>query len=139
MNENYLETLKILSNKRRVKAFVRELSVDQIEIMLTSLQEASAERIADLEVSRAKEAEHKEKINSYIEMMKQDGIDVSDFLEASQDKKEVKEKAPRAKKEPKYEYHKNGEVAFWTGQGRTPKVIEQALKNGQVLEDFLIK
>ena len=32
----------------------------------------------------------------------------------------------------------NGEEKTWTGQGRTPKPIANALENGKSLDDFLI-
>lgn len=139
MNESYLEAVKILSNKRRVNAFVRELNIDQIEQIISSLQEASADRVAELKREREQEAERKEKIQAYIEMMEKDGIEVGALLDVTQGKKEVKERQPRAKKAPKYEYYKDGELVFWTGQGRTPKVIAEAIANGQSLDDFLIK
>ncbi|WP_319784413.1 H-NS family nucleoid-associated regulatory protein [Oceanisphaera sp. IT1-181] len=141
MNENYLEVIKILSSKRRVNAFVRELSFEQIEQIISNLQDASVERIATLEKERQQEQERNEKLKTYIEMMKKDGIDVEDLLGATQAKGvERKDRLPKVKKEPKYEYtREDNTVAYWTGQGRTPKAIAQAIQSGQSLEGFLIQ
>ena len=52
--------------------------------------------------------------------------------------------APRAgkKRQPRPAKYKfidvNGETKTWTGQGRTPKPIAQALAEGKSLDDFLI-
>ncbi|EFN3398350.1 H-NS histone family protein, partial [Escherichia coli] len=51
---------------------------------------------------------------------------------------------PRAgkKRQPRPAKYKftdvNGETKTWTGQGRTPKPIAQALAEGKSLDDFLI-
>ena len=36
-------------------------------------------------------------------------------------------------------FEENGEVKFWSGRGRSPKPIDEALKAGRSLDDFLIK
>ncbi|WP_171961641.1 H-NS family nucleoid-associated regulatory protein, partial [Escherichia coli] len=33
----------------------------------------------------------------------------------------------------------NGETKYWSGRGRTPKPIDEALKAGRSLDEFLIK
>lgn len=48
-----------------------------------------------------------------------------------------KSKLPKAP--PKYQFEENGEVKFWSGRGRAPKPIDEALKAGRSLDDFLIK
>ncbi|ELP6119343.1 TPA: transcriptional regulator [Vibrio vulnificus] len=47
-------------------------------------------------------------------------------------------KAKREKRPPKYIYIKNGEEVTWTGQGRTPSVIQKGLDSGKCLDDYLI-
>ncbi|ECF9601010.1 DNA-binding protein, partial [Salmonella enterica] len=38
----------------------------------------------------------------------------------------------------KYQFEVNGEMQYWTGRGRKPKAIEEALAAGKKLDDFLI-
>ncbi|EKJ80166.1 H-NS histone family protein [Escherichia coli] len=38
----------------------------------------------------------------------------------------------------KYRYEYNGQTMYWSGQGRRPSVIAEAIKNGGSLDDFLI-
>ncbi len=38
----------------------------------------------------------------------------------------------------KYRYEYNGQMMYWSGQGRRPSVIAEAIKAGGSLDDFLI-
>ena len=38
----------------------------------------------------------------------------------------------------KYGYEYNGQIMYWSGQGRRPSVIAEAIKAGGSLDDFLI-
>ena len=38
----------------------------------------------------------------------------------------------------KYRYEYNGQIMYWSGQGRRPSVIAEAIKTGGSLDDFLI-
>lgn len=38
----------------------------------------------------------------------------------------------------KYRYEYNGQIMYWSGQGRRPNVIAEAIKAGGSLDDFLI-
>ena len=82
--------------------------------------------------------EQQNKINALLERMKADGISPSDLLgtERVQAGKPAKKRKVR---EAKYRFiDVNGEEKTWTGQGRTPKAIANALANGKTLDDFLI-
>lgn len=73
-------------------------------------------------------------------MMEQDGIDPSELLEAFETKTATQSRRKRAPLPPKYRYYENGQEKTWTGQGRTPAVIQYAIDNeGKTKEDFLIK
>lgn len=51
---------------------------------------------------------------------------------------EKKASKPRAPRPAKYKYLVDGKEKTWTGQGRTPKPIQERLDQGDSLEDFLI-
>ena len=80
----------------------------------------------------------RKKISTWLELMKADGINPEELLGNSS------AAAPRAgkKRQPRPAKYKfidvNGETKTWTGQGRTPKPIAQALAEGKSLDDFLI-
>lgn len=130
------DALKILNNVRTLRAQAREIDLATLEEMLekltaivedrreeeTKVQQEQAQRLAKLEAIRAK--------------LLEDGIDPSELLES------VKSKPIKAKRSPrpaKYKYtDENGNEQTWTGQGRTPKVIKEALENGKSLESFAL-
>ena len=47
-------------------------------------------------------------------------------------------KAKRAPRPAKYRYTEDGQEKTWTGQGRMPKAIAEAIEGGKALENFLI-
>ncbi|KQN55543.1 H-NS histone family protein (plasmid) [Erwinia sp. E602] len=132
------ETLKVLNNIRTLRAQAREISLAELEEMLEKLEAVVNER-READAAIASEIKEKEqKLAKYRQMLLEDGIDLSELTAA--DNTTTKTRAKRAPRPAKYEYtDENGESKSWTGQGRTPAVIKQALDAGKKLEDFLIK
>nr|WP_314418926.1 H-NS family nucleoid-associated regulatory protein [uncultured Erwinia sp.] len=132
------ETLKVLNNIRTLRAQAREVSLVELEEMLEKLEAVVKER-RESEAAIASEIKEKEeKLAKYRQMLLEDGIDLSELTAA--DTTAGKTRTKRAPRPAKYEYtDENGETKSWTGQGRTPAVIKQALDAGKSLDDFLIK
>ncbi|MCX8956062.1 H-NS family histone-like protein [Erwinia psidii] len=131
------ETLKVLNNIRTLRAQAREVSLSELEDMLEKLEAIVKER-REAEAAIASEIKEKEeKLAKYRQMLLDDGIDLSE-LTASENTS-GKPRTKRAPRPAKYQYtDENGEIKSWTGQGRTPAVIKQALDQGKPLDDFLI-
>lgn len=131
------ETLKVLNNIRTLRAQARELSLAELEEMLEKLDAVVSER-RDAEAAIAEEVRQKEeKLAKYRQMLMEDGIDPNELTAG--ESASAKPRAKRAPRPAKYKYtDEAGEEKSWTGQGRTPAVIKQALDNGKKLEDFLI-
>ncbi|MDA8499879.1 MULTISPECIES: DNA-binding protein StpA [unclassified Citrobacter] len=129
--------LKNLNNIRSLRAMARELSVEVLDDMLEKLRVVTKERRDEEEQLQRQRAEQQEKINTLLAMMKADGIDPEELLSMSAAmSRSVKKRQPRP---AKYRFtDTNGETKTWTGQGRTPKPIAQALAAGKSLDDFLI-
>ncbi len=57
----------------------------------------------------------------------------------------LSEEAPKSRKKtlpkapPKYQFEENGETKYWSGRGRAPKPIAEALASGRSLDEFLIE
>lgn len=131
-------TLQNLNNIRTLRAMARELSVDILEEMLEKVRIVVEEKQHEQSEFEQQRAEQQNKINVLLERMKADGISPSDLLgtERVQAGKPAKKRKVR---EAKYRFiDVNGEEKTWTGQGRTPKAIANALANGKTLDDFLI-
>jgi len=128
------EFISIISNQRRLKAQLKELPIEEIRAIHSKF-ETVLSQMEELDAERQKEQQQKqEKIAQLKEEAARLGINLNDLVDApaiGQSKKS---------KEPKYEYiTDDGKRKTWTGQGRTPKPIQEAIDNGKSLEDHLIK
>lgn len=132
------DTLKVLNNIRTLRAQARELPLTDLEEMLEKLEAVVNER-RENEAAIASETKAKEeKLTKYRQMLLDDGIDLNALI--STDSSVSKSRSKRAPRPAKYQYtDENGDSKSWTGQGRTPAVIKQALASGKDLEEFLIK
>jgi DNA-binding protein StpA len=129
--------LKNLNNIRSLRAMAREFSVDVLEDMLEKFRVVTKERRDEEEQLQRQRAEQQEKINTLLALMQADGINPEELLSMTPaTARSVKKRQPRP---AKYRFTDlNGETKTWTGQGRTPKPIAQALAAGKSLDDFLI-
>lgn len=126
----------ILLNLRRLRAFTRDLSIDEMKDIRSKFDELIADRIEEDKQAKAREEERNAEVAQIVEQMKAKGVDISEISSALGFQSPSKDRTRPAK----YEYtDANGEKRTWTGQGRKPKVIEEALSNGMSLDDFAIK
>ncbi|EFS1298677.1 DNA-binding protein StpA [Salmonella enterica subsp. enterica serovar Kentucky] len=121
--------LQNLNNIRTLRAMAREFSIDVLEEMLEKFRVVTKERREEEELQQRQLAEKQEKINAFLELMKADGINPEELFA-------MDSAMPRPAKYRFTDF--NGEEKTWTGQGRTPKPIAQALAAGKSLDDFLI-
>ncbi|MCG9576732.1 H-NS histone family protein [Vibrio tubiashii] len=79
-----------------------------------------------------------EELDRFVQQAEDSDMDLSDVISALQTRQKQNNK--RAPREPKYSYvDASGNEKTWTGQGRTPSVIQQALDAGKSLDSFKIK
>lgn len=128
-------TLQNLNNIRTLRAMAREFSIEQLEEILEKFRMVTEERREEESARQQEIAEREEKLKTWVELMQADGIDPNELV------KEL-DSAPRKKRAArpaKYRYTDlDGSEKTWTGQGRTPKAIAQAMEAGKSLDDFLI-
>ncbi|WP_343297740.1 H-NS family nucleoid-associated regulatory protein [Pasteurella multocida] len=127
------DLLKMLTNVRSLRVLARETSLEQLEIALEKFS---------LVVEEKREAEAKAERQARIAKLKesliQEGITAQELaiLLGQESQSQRKKREPRP---AKYKYiDENGEERTWTGQGRTPKVIQKALDVGKSLSSFEI-
>lgn len=130
--------IKSLNNLRSLRAISRDLSLEQLELILQKIETVVTEKRIAVEEETLREMEHKERIEKYKNLLAEDGIALEELAEVL-NKPTVTTRKKRAPRPPKYKYiNENGETETWTGQGRTPRVIQQALNNGHLLSEFEI-
>lgn len=133
------ELTKTLLNIRSLRAFARELTLEQLEEALDKLTTVVSERKEVEEAERAQAAEQEAKLAAIAEQIASDGIDVEALISALAGETKGKAKSKRAPRPAKYKYVDNsGQEKTWTGQGRTPSAIQEQLNAGKSLDDFLI-
>lgn len=132
------ELTKTLLNIRSLRAYSRELTLEQLEEALDKLTTVAIERRETEEEEQAQKAAQEAKMASIAQQINADGIDVDALIEALSNNKKP-QKTPRPPRPAKYKYtDANGEEKTWTGQGRTPAAIQEELDAGKSLDDFLI-
>ncbi|HEA3249519.1 H-NS histone family protein [Pasteurella multocida] len=132
------DLLKMLTNVRSLRVLARETSLEQLEIALEKFslvveEKREAEAKAEREI-----AERQARIAKLKESLIQEGITAQELaiLLGQESQSQRKKGEPRP---AKYKYiDENGEERTWTGQGRTPKVIQKALDAGKSLSSFEI-
>lgn len=132
------EFLKVLLNIRSLRAALRELSFEQLQEANEKFSSIYNEWTAEIEKTRAADAERSVKLVEFQAMLADAGIDPSELVQGTPAGKATREGTKRAPRPPKYRYMDNGEEHTWTGQGRTPKALAAMLEQGRQLEEFLI-
>jgi len=127
--------LKTLMNIRSLRAVLRELSYEQLVEAKDKFDEIYAEREQQESKLREESAERLQKLAEFTELLKQAGIDPSELVGTAAP---AKADGSANKAKPKYKYTEGGQEKTWTGQGRMPKAIADAVAAGKTLEDFLI-
>lgn len=132
------EGLKSLNNFRTLRAQARETPLELLEEMLAKLA-TIVEEHREEQASFCKQQEEKQaKLEALRARLLEDGIDPQDLLNGLSRTSEVR--SIRETRQPKYKYiDESGNEKTWTGQGRTPKVITNAIADGKRLEDFKIE
>lgn len=130
--------LDILTHGRRLKAAVKELSIQELEEVERKLAKVINDRRDEEAELKKLEAEKQRKIKEIRDAMAEAGIDANELLQGEV-KTITKAKRKRAPKPAKYAIvDANGQRKTWTGQGRMPNALKDALAAGRRLEDYLI-
>lgn len=134
------EFIDILTHARRLNAATKALSSEELTVVAEKLQSIIQQRKEDEAELEKEQAEKLAKAERIRQQMEEAGLtpeEVFGFAERGvTPKKERKARVPRP---AKYKYtDSEGNERQWTGQGRTPKPIQQAINAGGSLDDFLI-
>ncbi|OOF50678.1 DNA-binding protein H-NS-like protein [Rodentibacter genomosp. 1] len=133
------DLIKAFTNLRTIRSVVRDLTLEQAENSLKKFEEAVAEKRVQMEEMQKAEIERQARIEKYKELMKQEGITIEELQDIISGVGTSSVRQKRAPRPAKYQYtDTNGKQKTWTGQGRTPSVIQDALNSGQSLSDFEI-
>ncbi|KLF28662.1 DNA-binding protein [Klebsiella aerogenes] len=126
-------SLVILTNIRSLRALARETEYDILQELYHKLSAVVLERRDEEAVAMKAKGERQARLEAIRAQMLAEGLDPHELMNISVTK-------PRTPRPAKYQYTSiDGINKTWTGQGKTPRVIAEAIKNGQTLADFLIQ
>jgi len=129
------EVLQVLGHSRRLYAALRDESIEKLEEYQQKLAEVIEKRVAEAEEVRQANAAKLQNIDEVRSFMAERGLSLGDLV----DGEPATTKTKRAQRPAKYKYQdQTGQEKTWTGQGRTPKAIQEKLDAGASLADFAI-
>ncbi|WP_270834442.1 H-NS family histone-like protein [Aeromonas sp. QDB07] len=131
--------LKTLSNIRSLRVALRELPFEQLKEAKEKFDTVYSELEESHLTAQIALEERAGKIEEFAKMLKDAGIDPIDLVAAGGSTgAAVTAKAKREPRPAKYSYTIDGVTKTWTGQGRMPSPIAEAISAGKALEDFLL-
>lgn len=129
---------KVLSNIRSLRAFAREVPFELLSDMAEKLNAVVEERREDAEREAKERQQRESRKRELLAMITSEGFSVEELVGGEAVTETGRKKRVVQQVAAKYQYEIDGKTHYWTGRGRKPKPIEQALANGKSLDDFLI-
>lgn len=131
--------LKTLSNIRSLRVLSREVSLEQLESFAEKLAIVIEEKRESVKAQELENAKRIEGLNKYKDLLAKDGFSVEELAEFLGSSVPERKREPRPARPAKYKFTDEfGNEKTWTGQGRTPLVLQKALAEGKTLADFEI-
>ena len=127
------EITKVLTRKNSLRSALKELNLDQIEKLISDLNDIYADIEEEKKVEAAAELARLEKIKSIRDLINDAGIDIDEL-------QGITSNSMRKKVEPKYRLIESytGKTLEWSGRGRTPTWVSEYESRGGKREDLLI-
>lgn len=132
------EIRRTLSNIRLLRVFARETEFDLLLDMYEKLGVVIEERREDAEREAKERAEREQKRLDLLQLIAGEGFTPEELLGQIEGQGKSKKRSKTPKAAPKYQFTEDGVTKTWTGKGRKPKPIEEALAAGRDLDEFLI-
>lgn len=128
------EITDVLGNYRRLRAALRGISsttlIEYKEKLESLIEEVQLQEEAVMEEQK----ERFEQIEKIKAIMAESNITEADLIGETVPAANTKKRPPRP---AKYKFMVGNEEKTWTGQGRTPKALQDKLNAGHSLEEFL--
>lgn len=127
--------LKVLTRKNSLRKQCQQLSVSELEKVISDLNVIVEDKRAEEEAVATAEKAKQEKIEAIRNSMLEAGVDINDLVNL------VGEASAGVKKKvgPKYRIEDDeGSVHEWSGRGRTPLAFQAYFDKGFTKDDCLI-
>ncbi|WP_275666703.1 H-NS family nucleoid-associated regulatory protein [Vibrio tubiashii] len=132
------KVIDFLSKPNKLAKLFDSLEFEVAKELTDNLMAAFQQRKEQHDEQERLRIQKQEELDRFVQQAEDSDMDLSDVISALQTRQKQNNK--RAPREPKYSYvDASGNEKTWTGQGRTPSVIQQALDAGKSLDSFKIK
>ncbi|MFT5677195.1 MAG: DNA-binding protein H-NS [Paraglaciecola sp.] len=128
--------LKILSHGKRLQVAVKELSLDELIVVVEKLNNIIEKRKLAEEKAKETAIEKESTVNEILRQLQDAGLELKDLQAKFSVKKSTRVGQKRPVKYILTDAH--GSAHPWTGIGRMPKVYAAALAEGNSLDSFKI-
>lgn len=123
--------LKYLSNENLLRGAFKNSDVAVIEHTQEIFSKVYLDLKDELEIKRVEEQEREKKRLELIAQIEAQGFKLNELIKSK--------KAP-SKKPNKYVFLDNeGNVLYWSGMGKMPRLLKEQVERGEPLESFLIE
>jgi DNA-binding protein H-NS len=131
------EFVKIAMHRKRLKAAVKELNMEQLNKLANDISEIVVEREQEISEMAAEQKAKLAKIEEMRSMLSEQGLTVEDLVDGETLLAPKKTSGRTVK--PKYRViDEDGQEHLWTGRGRAPKAFQKKLDQGLSKDSFLI-
>lgn len=119
--------IELSSNKAKARAAAKDLSVSQLENLISGLSGALKKKQESEAIRLAEEAKKAARAEEISRLIAESGLTIEEItLLGSPKSNATKGKTVK----PKYRLERDGKVYEWTGRGRTPKVFQDYFDAG---------
>ena len=131
--------LQDLNNLRLLRLMGRKCSAEELSEPLQKLRAVIEERREEERRLQERYAKQKEKARHLLELLRADGLSLEEVVNQCIGSANCDRKKKRKARPAKYRFTDlGGSIKTWTGQGKMPKAMASALRQGKSLKDFLI-
>ena len=128
------DMIRALTRKNSLRSILRELSLEQIEKLMSDVKEIYDDIYSEKQAEQAAEEARQQKIIQLKALMAEAGIDLNEIVQNG---------VPSTKRAVKPKYRlidsQTGKTLEWTGRGRTPVWVSEYEAKGGNREELLIQ
>jgi DNA-binding protein H-NS len=129
---SYEDVLAFFSTGRNIKGFIKHADNAFLIELQSRLGEALTTRQEELKREQEAQRIRDQKRNELLALIISEGFTPEELIPTDPLKNKVR-------RQMKYQYSENGQIKKWSGVGRTPRPIKDALSHGgKTLDDFSI-
>ncbi|MCW7550877.1 H-NS histone family protein [Photorhabdus sp. APURE] len=142
IEQEYEIVSKHLSRMSTLRRFAQTKDVEWLEDVYKALEVVVQDSKETFRLMSLEAEQKEQKRLDILRMIEEIGLDLKtiNIPITLSDFKPKKSKTGKGKtRKPKYQFNENGEIKYWSGNGKKPSGLQKLLNEGHSLNEFLIK